>query len=52
MNFFLIGQPNVGKSSIYNRLSIGDIRVMIPMYYTDGWGHFHFSNDIEFQSFA
>ena len=36
----------LGRSSIYNRLSLNNEKFMIPIAYTDGWGHFHFSQDI------
>ena len=37
---------SLGKSSIYNRLTLNSQKFMIPVSYTDGWGHFHFSQDI------
>ena len=36
----------LGRSSIYNRLNIGQRKFMTPVAYTEGWGHFHFSKDI------
>jgi hypothetical protein len=34
----------LGRSSIYNRLSIGGRKVFISIGFTEGWGHFQFSN--------
>ena len=36
----------LGRSSIYNRLTINKEKFMLPVSYTDGWGHFHFSREI------
>ena len=36
----------LGRSSIYNRLTINKEKFMLPISYTDGWGHFHFSKEI------
>lgn len=36
----------LGRSSIYNRLSVNGRRAFISLGYTEGWGHFHFSNGI------
>jgi len=34
----------LGRSSIYNRLRIGDESVFRSIGYTSGWGHFHISD--------
>ncbi len=34
----------LGRSSIYNRLRIGDTSIFQSIGYTSGWGHFHISN--------
>lgn len=34
----------LGRSSIYNRLRIGDEPIFRPIGYTSGWGHFHISD--------
>jgi hypothetical protein len=34
----------LGRSSLYNRLSVNGRRVFISVGFTEGWGHFHFSN--------
>lgn len=34
----------LGRSSIYNRLRIGDESIFRSIGYTSGWGHFHISN--------
>jgi len=34
----------LGRSSIYNRISFGNRRVFISLGFTEGWGHFHFSD--------
>lgn len=39
----------LGRSSIYNRLRLGDRKVFEPIGYTEGFGHFQFS-DAVFQS--
>jgi hypothetical protein len=31
----------LGRSSVYNRLRLGDMQYMVPIGYTEGWGHFH-----------
>ena len=36
----------LGRSSIYNRLSLGGNKLLEPIGYTSGWGHFHFSGSI------
>lgn len=32
---------SLGRSSVYNRLKIGDTKYLEPLGYTGGWGHFH-----------
>jgi hypothetical protein len=32
---------SMGRSSVYNRLQLGDQRYMTSIGYTAGWGHFH-----------
>jgi len=34
----------LGRSSLYNRLSVEGRSVFISLGFTEGWGHFHFSN--------
>lgn len=34
----------LGRSSLYNRLSVDGRKVFISLGFTEGWGHFHFSN--------
>jgi Domain of unknown function (DUF4338) len=36
----------LGRSSIYNRLKLGDRLIFEPIGYTLGWGHFHISDVI------
>lgn len=36
----------LGKSSIYNRINYKDKRIFRPAGYTQGFGHFHFSNEL------
>ena len=36
----------LGKSSIYNRISFGERKIFRPVGYTQGFGHFHFSNEL------
>lgn len=36
----------LGRSSIYNRLRIGDNSIFQSIGYTSGWGHFHISDDL------
>ena len=36
----------LGRSSAYNRLSLGGSKLLDPIGYTSGWGHFHFSGSI------
>ncbi|MDE0032853.1 MAG: DUF4338 domain-containing protein [Deltaproteobacteria bacterium] len=32
---------SMGRSSVYNRLKLGDVQYFRPIGYTEGWGHFH-----------
>ena len=32
---------SMGRSSVYNRLKLGDQQYLKPIGYTGGWGHFH-----------
>lgn len=32
---------SLGRSSVYNRLKIGEVKYLTPLGYTGGWGHFH-----------
>lgn len=34
----------LGRSSLYDRLSVNGRQVFISLGFTEGWGHFHFSN--------
>lgn len=34
-----------GRSSVYNRIKIGDLRIMESLGYTKGWGHFHIDDE-------
>lgn len=34
----------LGRSSIYNRLKLGDRLIFEPIGYTSGWGHFHIAD--------
>mgnify|MGYP000443729566 CR=1 FL=1 len=36
----------LGRSSLYNRLCLNGRRVFISLGFTEGWGHFHFSDRI------
>jgi hypothetical protein len=36
----------LGRSSIYNRLKLGDREIFRPIGYTSGWGHFHISDEL------
>lgn len=36
----------LGRSSVYNRLTLGGRKIFEPIGYTSGWGHFHISNDL------
>lgn len=35
---------SLGRSSVYNRVSLCGRRIFEPIGYTSGWGHFHFSD--------
>lgn len=35
---------SMGRSSVYNRLKLGDHLYMSPIGYTVGWGHFHITD--------
>ena len=37
---------SMGRSSVYNRLKLGDVQYLRPIGYTRGWGHFHISDDL------
>ena len=37
---------SMGRSSVYNRLTLGGVRYFQPIGYTRGWGHFHISDDL------
>lgn len=37
---------SMGKSSIYNRLKLGNTEYFRPIGYTGGWGHFHIPDDL------
>ncbi|WP_299927808.1 Druantia anti-phage system protein DruA [uncultured Pelagimonas sp.] len=34
---------SMGRSSVYNRLALDGHKFFVPIGYTEGWGHFHFS---------
>jgi len=36
----------LGRSSVYNRLKLGDIKYFEPIGYTAGWGHFHVPDNL------
>lgn len=36
----------LGRSSVYNRVSLEGRKILEPIGYTSGWGHFHFSGPI------
>lgn len=36
----------LGRSSIYNRLKLGGVTYYEPIGFTQGWGHFHFPDDL------
>ncbi|MGN6519573.1 MAG: Druantia anti-phage system protein DruA [Dokdonella sp.] len=36
----------LGRSSVYNRLKLGDRQIFEPIGFTSGWGHFHLSGKI------
>jgi hypothetical protein len=35
---------SMGRSSVYNRLRLGDQQYLTPIGYTVGWGHFHITD--------
>ena len=37
---------SLGRSSVYNRLRLGQIDYFRPIGYTTGWGHFHIQDDL------
>ena len=37
---------SMGRSSVYNRLKLGEVRYFQAIGYTRGWGHFHISDDL------
>lgn len=37
---------SLGRSSVYNRLKLGEIEYLKPIGYTGGWGHFHIPDDL------
>ena len=37
----VVTSSSMGRSSVYNRLKLGDIRYFTSIGYTSGWGHFH-----------
>ena len=37
---------SLGRSSVYNRLKLGDQMYLEPIGYTQGWGHFHVPNSL------
>ena len=37
---------SLGRSSVYNRLRLGNIDYFHPIGYTTGWGHFHIPDDL------
>lgn len=36
----------LGRSSVYNRLKLGERQIFEPIGFTSGWGHFHLSGKI------
>lgn len=36
----------LGRSSVYNRLTLGGVKYLRPIGYTSGWGHFHIPADL------
>jgi Domain of unknown function (DUF4338) len=36
----------LGKSSVYNRLVLNGCRILEPVGFTSGWGHFHIPEDL------
>ena len=43
---FLTTTSALGRSSVYNRLKIGETFEFKSIGFTDGWGHFHISDDL------
>lgn len=37
---------SMGRSSVYNRLNLNKYLYFQPLGYTQGWGHFHFPDDL------
>ena len=37
---------SMGRSSVYNRLKLGGMCYLEPIGYTQGWGHFHISEEL------
>jgi hypothetical protein len=37
---------SLGRSSVYNRLKLGDVQYFMPIGYTGGWGHFHIADEL------
>lgn len=37
---------SMGRSSVYNRVKLGDTQYLKPIGYTGGWGHFHIPDDL------
>lgn len=37
---------SLGRSSIYNRLKLGELKYFAPIGFTGGWGHFHIPDQI------
>lgn len=37
---------SMGRSSVYNRLKLCNVRYFEPIGYTQGWGHFHISDGL------
>ena len=37
---------SMGRSSVYNRLSLGGVKYFQPIGYTRGWGHFHIPENL------
>jgi hypothetical protein len=37
---------SMGRSSVYNRLKLGDTQYFRPIGYTGGWGHFHIPDSL------
>jgi hypothetical protein len=37
---------SMGRSSVYNRLKLGNIEYFTPIGYTGGWGHFHIPDSL------